>query len=189
MVCTSTSCGVSFQSPRRDALYCSRSCRTPPVLRELDQCARRRLRAVAWKPRKKRPDAVRGTDQPGRQTGPCGANRRKPVWSLEAQQQLRSGDSPPKCRLRRARLVIPPTPQADQSTELPCTDPSGVGGGGAAQLRSPFAKGATSVARNASMHFFVESSDTLTSNDIDRGMSATAQCAASWVTRRGCGGT
>jgi len=26
-VCTCASCGVSFQSPHRDALYCSRSCR------------------------------------------------------------------------------------------------------------------------------------------------------------------
>jgi len=62
--------------------------------------------------------------------GPCRANRRKPVRPLAAQQQPPSGDRLPQCCLRRARLAIPRTPQADQSAEPPCTDrvPGGVGG-------------------------------------------------------------
>jgi RNA-directed DNA polymerase len=60
-------------------------CQTPSVLRELDQWTRRRLRAIAWKQWRNGPDAVRGTDQSGRRTGPCRANRRKPARSLEAQ--------------------------------------------------------------------------------------------------------
>jgi hypothetical protein len=89
-------CGGTASDPRRSASARPRGRSSfEPTWRNRRWAARHRLEAV-----EARPEAACKTDQPGRRTGSCRANRRKPARSLEAQQQPRSSDRLPQCILR-----------------------------------------------------------------------------------------